>query len=197
MARALPNASFVAARWPGAPRYPSRRDATPCAFVDDDLGSSVVDARRTPGQILEARGSITLTSSARGRGVSVMRVPAYDPAIGEHAVGDAGAEQTPVRVPDRGGELYADGLGGNSCAKRRWASSGRGNRRGFAKICGDGFGMRVLGYDKFEKDDFRGEYVSLDELLRESDVVSLHGLDAGDARIDQEGDDRKDEIQCR
>lgn len=38
------------------------------------------------------------------------------------------------------------------------------------------FGMRVLAYDEYPNDAGReiGEYVSLDELLKESDVVSLH-----------------------
>lgn len=43
--------------------------------------------------------------------------------------------------------------------------------RAFAEIC-RGFGMRVLAYDKYPAPDF--EYVSLDTLLRESDVISLH-----------------------
>lgn len=37
-----------------------------------------------------------------------------------------------------------------------------------------GFGMRVLGYSRTKRKEFEGEYVSLDELLRQSDVVSLH-----------------------
>lgn len=37
-----------------------------------------------------------------------------------------------------------------------------------------GFGMRVLGFSRTKRKEFEGEYVSLDELLRESDVVSLH-----------------------
>ena len=93
-----------------------------------------------------------------------MRVPAYDPlAISEHAVGmmlalnrHLCASRDRVRV----GTLL-DGLAGNSLREKTVGVVGTGKiGRGFAKICGDGFGMRVLGYDKFEKDDFRGEYVS-------------------------------------
>lgn len=42
-----------------------------------------------------------------------------------------------------------------------------------AKIA-DALGMRVLGYNPEMKSGFVGTYVSLDKLLRESDVVSLH-----------------------
>ena len=34
--------------------------------------------------------------------------------------------------------------------------------------------MRVLGFSRTKRKEFEGEYVSLDELLRQSDVVSLH-----------------------
>lgn len=37
-----------------------------------------------------------------------------------------------------------------------------------------GMDMRVLGYDLHEKDSFVGDYVSLDEVLEESDLLSLH-----------------------
>ena len=36
------------------------------------------------------------------------------------------------------------------------------------------FGMRVLGYSRTRRASFEGEYVSFDELLEKSDVVSLH-----------------------
>ena len=34
--------------------------------------------------------------------------------------------------------------------------------------------MRVVGYDNTEKKGFVGEYLSLDEVLAQSDLVSLH-----------------------
>jgi len=37
-----------------------------------------------------------------------------------------------------------------------------------------GFGMRVIGHSRSERKAFAGEYVSLDALLRRSDVLSLH-----------------------
>ena len=43
----------------------------------------------------------------------------------------------------------------------------------FADIC-TGFGMRVLAYDAFPNPATGLEYVTLDRLLAESDIVSLH-----------------------
>ena len=37
-----------------------------------------------------------------------------------------------------------------------------------------GLGMTVIGYSRSRRDSFLGEYVSLEELLRRSDVLSLH-----------------------
>jgi D-lactate dehydrogenase len=48
--------------------------------------------------------------------------------------------------------------------------------RVFANIC-RGFGMKVLAYDKYPSDELRKEgvnFVELNELFRESDVISLH-----------------------
>lgn len=45
--------------------------------------------------------------------------------------------------------------------------------RVFADIC-RGFGMQILAYDKFPNPVTGLEYVSLEELLRRSDIISLH-----------------------
>ena len=43
-----------------------------------------------------------------------------------------------------------------------------------AKIC-RGFGMKVIAYDVYQNPDLDfAEYVSLDELLKRSDLISLH-----------------------
>ena len=58
-----------------------------------------------------------------------------------------------------------------------------------AKIA-DALGMRVLGVNPNEREGFAGRYVSLDTLLRESDVISLHCP----AKADTVGLIRKDTI---
>ena len=83
MARALPNASFVAARCESSTVSLAKGCDAVCAFVDDDLGSSVVDALADAGVkliLLRCAGFDNVdVERARSRGVSVMRVPAYDP----------------------------------------------------------------------------------------------------------------------
>jgi len=183
MERALPNATFVAARCEPSTVSLAAGYEVVCAFVDDDLGASVVDALADGGCkliLLRCAGFDNVdVETARARGISVMRVPAYDPlAISEHAVAMMLALNRHLCVSRdrvRQGNFTLDGLVGASLRGKTCGVVGTGKiGRGFAKICGDGFGMRVLGYDAFEKDDFCGEYVSLDELLRRSDVVSLH-----------------------
>ena len=43
----------------------------------------------------------------------------------------------------------------------------------FTEIC-RGFGMKIVAYDKFPANDGNIRYVSLEELFRQSDVISLH-----------------------
>ena len=43
----------------------------------------------------------------------------------------------------------------------------------FADVC-KGFGMRVLGFDPYKNENFCGEYRDLNEVLSESDIISLH-----------------------
>ena len=45
--------------------------------------------------------------------------------------------------------------------------------RVFMDIC-RGFGMRILAYDKYPAEDMSIPYVTLDELFRTSDIISLH-----------------------
>ena len=45
--------------------------------------------------------------------------------------------------------------------------------RVFIDIC-RGFGMRVLAYDKYPADDSGIEYVTLEKIFKESDIISLH-----------------------
>ena len=87
-------------------------------------------------------------------------------------------------------DLYREiSLKNEEVRKRGLASLGREIKGKTVGIVGTGnigtetarllkaFGAEVLGYDKEEKEDFKkleGVYTSLDKLLRESDIVSIH-----------------------
>ena len=155
-----------------------------CSFVNDDLKSpGVLDILAERGVrlcLLRCAGtdSIDLARAAE-LGITVCRVPAYDPlSVAEHAVGmmlSLNRHLGSARDRVRGGNFVLDGLVGHSLRGLTLGVVGTGKiGRGVADICAKGFDMRVLGYDQYEKDDFVGEYRALEDVLAESDVVSLH-----------------------
>ena len=124
------------------------------------------------------------TAAAKERGIIVTNVPAYSTeAVAQHAIALLLAmcqhvEYHSAQVhqgawttqPDFSWFEIAPVL---LCGKTMGIiGCGRIGMR-VAKIA-DALGMRVLGVNPHEKPDFPGEYVPLDTLLRESDVISLH-----------------------
>lgn len=124
------------------------------------------------------------TAAAKERGIIVTNVPAYSTeAVAQHAIALLLAmcqhvEYHSAQVhqgawtaqPDFSWFEIAPVL---LCGKTMGIiGCGRIGMRA-AKIA-DALGMRVLGVNPHEKPDFPGEYVPLDTLLRESDVISLH-----------------------
>lgn len=181
--RALPNATYSSARLSLDTASLAQGHDAVCVFVDDDARGEVVDALAERGVkliLLRCAGFDNVDCErARERGISVLRVPAYDPlSISEHAVAmmmSLNRHLCASRDRLRVGNFTLDGLVGSSMRGKTVGVVGTGKiGRGVAEILKNGFQMRVLGYDKFEKDDFCGDYVSLDELLARSDVVSLH-----------------------
>jgi D-lactate dehydrogenase len=157
---ALPDSTFVSARLQ-LDTVPLARDHDAvCVFVDDDVGTDV--------------------DRANARGVTVCRVPAYDPlSIAEHAVGmmlSLNRRLGPSRDRLRVGNYTLDGLVGQSLKGKTIGIVGTGKiGRAVAKICKHGFQMEVLGYDLFDKEAFCGEFCSsIEDVLARSDFVSVH-----------------------
>jgi D-lactate dehydrogenase len=119
--------------------------------------------------------------AAEERGMAVVRVPAYSPyAVAEHAVGlilalNRRYHRAYNRI--REGNFSLDGLLGFDIHGKTVGIIGTGKiGRIFGGIIA-GFGTRILAYDKFPNEDFRvsgAEYVDLDQLYRQSDIISLH-----------------------
>ena len=157
-----------------------------CAFVHDDLGKETLAVLAGGGTRLVALrctgyNNADLDAAAR-LGLRVVRVPAYSPyAVAEHAMGLLLALNRKIpraynRVRDDNFSL--DGLVGFDLHGKTVGVVGTGRiGAAFARIA-HGFGCRVLAADPFVDERLRHEiglrYVPLDELLRESDVVSLH-----------------------
>ncbi|TDV14373.1 2-hydroxyacid dehydrogenase [Paraburkholderia caballeronis] len=157
-----------------------------CSFVNDTVDAAVLQQLQTLGVRLVALRSagfnhVDLAAAAR-HALPVVRVPAYSPhAIAEHAAGMILAlnRRLPRAVArTREGDFSLQGLLGFDLFGRTVGVVGTGMiGRTFARIMA-GFGMRVLAFDPGTPDAgliaLGVQYVPLDTLLAESDIVSLH-----------------------
>lgn len=156
-----------------------------CAFVNDTLDAEVLTLLHDQGVrlvVLRCAGfnHVDLEAAAR-LGIAVGRVPEYSPyAVAEHAVAlllmlNRHLHRAYSRV--REGNFALEGLLGFDLHGKTVGVVGTGKiGRCFARIM-RGFGCRVLGTDPTPHPEALAmgvEYVSLDELLRQSDVISLH-----------------------
>lgn len=157
-----------------------------CAFVNDDLSAPVLEQLKAGGVeliVLRCAGYNNVDlKAAQKLGMSVVRVPAYSPyAVAEHAVAlmltlNRKTHRAYNRV--REGNFSLSGLEGFDLHGRTAGIIGLGKiGRCLAAIL-HGFGMKILAHDAFHDDAYAKtiglRYVGLDELLRESDIVSLH-----------------------
>jgi len=152
-----------------------------CIFVNDKCDKPVVDALYDMGIrliALRCAGFNNVDLDAAYKKIHVVRVPAYSPyAVAEHAMA---LLLTSVRrihkayIRTRDYNFSLKGLTGFDLHGKTVGIIGTGKiGKIFANIC-KGFGMEIIGYDKFPAPDFPGEYVELNELLARSDIISLH-----------------------
>ena len=153
-----------------------------CAFVNAEIDRAVVE-----GLVAEGVGVLAMRcagynnvdfKAAWDAGLTVVRVPAYSPyAVAEHAAALLLAltrhiHKAAARTRDFNFSLA--GLTGFDLHGKTAGVVGTGKiGRIFCDIC-KGFGMRVLAYDAFPDGKSGLEYVGLERLLAESDVISLH-----------------------
>ena len=156
-----------------------------CCFVHDVLDRDVLGVLHNSHCKLVALRCAGFNKvdlkAAQEMGIGVARVPAYSPyAVAEHAVGlilalNRKLHRAYNRVCE--GNFALEGLLGFDLHGKTVGVVGLG-RIGinFARIM-QGFGCRVLAHDDFAPGDAFGdqfEKVSLEVLLAQSDVVSLH-----------------------
>lgn len=154
-----------------------------CAFVNMDLGASTVEILAECGIrliLMRCAGFNNVDlDKAREKKITVMRVPGYSPeAVAEHAMALAltanrRTHKSYVRV--RENDFSLNGLMGVTLYQKTAGIVGTGKiGAAMARIC-HGFGMKVLAFDVFRNPslDF-AEYVELDTLLAQSDLISLH-----------------------
>lgn len=151
-----------------------------CVFVNDSVTAQVIERLHELGVrliALRCAGYNNVDLTAAFGKVHVSHVPAYSPyAVAEHA---AALLLTSVRRIHKAYNRTRDfnfslnGLTGFDLHGKTVGVIGTGRiGRIFIDIC-RGFGMEVIAYDRFPKDDGLA-YVTLDELFSRSDIISLH-----------------------
>ncbi|MBQ9913096.1 MAG: 2-hydroxyacid dehydrogenase [Clostridia bacterium] len=154
-----------------------------CVFVASQVNGKIIEKLAENGVrliLLRCAGFNNVDiAAAKEKGITVMHVPAYSPeAVAEHAIALAFAVNRRIHkayIKVRENNFSLVGLTGMNFRGKTAGIIGAGKiGSAMAEIC-HGIGMRVLCYDKGKKSglDF-AEYVSIDELLRESDLISLH-----------------------
>ena len=156
-----------------------------CAFVNDRLDRQIIEILSQQGIRLIAMrcagyNNVDLDATQE-LGIAVVRVPAYSPyAVAEHAIAliltlNRKIHRAYNRV--REGNFALNGLLGFDLHGRTVGIIGTGKIGRLAGQILHGFGCRIVAYDLYPNDEFAdcyGEYVSLDELLQQSDIISLH-----------------------
>lgn len=152
-----------------------------CAFVNDNLDGKTIQALHSLGvRVIAMRcaGYSNVDFQAAYERINVVRVPAYSPhAVAEHAMGLLLAVNRKLHKAynrTRDFNFSIAGLTGVDLYGKTMGIIGTGKiGRAFMDIC-RGFGMKVIAYDPFPLPDSGIDYRPLDELLRESDALSLH-----------------------
>ena len=155
-----------------------------CVFVNDTVDKDVIDSLCGFGVrviALRCAGFNNVDMKHASGKISVVRVPAYSPyAVAEHAIA---LLLTSIRrihkayIRTRDFNFSLNNMTGFDLYGKTVGVVGTGKiGRCFINIC-KGFGMNVIAYDKFPAEDLRKEgvkYVPMDEMFKESDIISLH-----------------------
>ncbi len=155
-----------------------------CIFVNDDASAGVLQKLHQKGiRLIALRcAGYNNVDLQTGLAMKVVRVPAYSPyAIAEHSVAlmltlNRKTHRAYNRI--REGNYALNGLVGFDLQGKTVGLIGLGKIGYYTARILHGFGCRLLGYDLYPNPECREklglEYVSLDEIYSQSDVISLH-----------------------
>ncbi len=155
-----------------------------CAFVSADVGAETLKILHEAGVktvLMRCAGFNNVdVEKAKELGIAVKRVPGYSPeSVAEHAMALALAVNRRLYKAYnkvRENDYTLNGLRGVNFYGKTAGIVGTGKiGAAMCRIC-KGFGMRVIAYDVYKNPSLEEfvEYVSLDELLAQSDLISLH-----------------------
>ncbi len=156
-----------------------------CVFVNDNVNASIINKLYENGiRILALRsaGYNNVDLDAAYRRIHVVRVPAYSPyAIAEHTVAlmlSLNRKTHRAYLRTRENNFTINGLLGFDMHQKTAGVIGTGKIGKVVIQILRGFGMRILAFDVYPDHKFAKEngieYVSLDTIYRESDIVTLH-----------------------
>ena len=159
---------------------------TVCIFVNDDANADAIEIMAKNGvKMLALRcagfNNVDL-KAARQYGITVVRVPAYSPyAVAEYATALMLTLNRKIHRAywrTRDGNFSLHGLLGFDMYGKTAGIIGTGKiARKLINIL-KGFGMKILAYDPYPDLKYANQehitYVSLDDLYRNSDIISLH-----------------------
>jgi D-lactate dehydrogenase len=151
------------------------------AFVNDTIDEETINILHENGVKLIAMrcaGYNNVDFKAAFNKLHVVRVPAYSPyAVAEHAIAllltlNRKIHRAYNRTRDFNFSL--NGLTGFDLHGKTMGVVGTGKIGSiFIEIC-KGFGLKVLAYDPYPIKDSDIQYVSMAELCKEADIISLH-----------------------
>ena len=151
-----------------------------CAFVSSDIGTQTMEILHEKGitlLLMRCAGFNNVDLETAGKyGIRVMRVPGYSPeAVAEHAMA-SNRRLYKAYNKVRENDFSLSGLMGFNFYQKTAGIIGTGKiGAAMCRIC-RGFGMKVIAYDVYQNESLKEfvEYVSLERLLSDSDVISLH-----------------------
>lgn len=151
------------------------------AFVNDTIDEETINILYENGTRLIAMrcaGYNNVDFKAAYEKIHIVRVPAYSPyAVAEHAMAllltlNRKIHRAYIRTRDFNFSL--NGLTGFDLHGKTMGVIGTGKiGQIFVNIC-KGFGLKVLAYDPFPLKEADIQYVPLEELYKEADIISLH-----------------------
>jgi D-lactate dehydrogenase len=153
-----------------------------CSFVNDRVDRVTLTSLSALGvQLIALRSAgynhVDLVAAAE-LGIKVVRVPEYSPhAVAEHAIAlvlalDRKIHRAHARI--REGNFALDGLLGFDLYRKTVGIIGTGRIGAAAARIFNGFGCRVLAHDLRPQPELGVEYVALDVIYEQADIISLH-----------------------
>lgn len=152
-----------------------------CIFVNDYVNAEMIESlydMHVKAILLRSAGFNHVDVKAAEDKVVILRVPSYSPeAVAEFAMGmlltvNRYTHKAYNRTREFNMSLH--GLMGVDLYHKVAGIVGTGKiGQAMIRIC-NGFGMQVLAYDPYPNPKLDVEYVSLDEIMSKSDVLSLH-----------------------